>query len=217
MGLSRGGGVNPFVMKRPEELDVASRSLQTPVNIPGATDVSPIYGQGLDFINRQFSQYLLPEILEKFGRRGLRYSSDVANAAARTYGDITSQFGLETAKSGVAAQESAAGRQMTGQDLSSRRAGALANIGQLFAGMNEADFGRTYQEYLRSQPESYFAAAQNIIGSPRAQTVAPGTTELPSTLDQVSEGVGAIERLARSGVNIYDILFGKGQNKGIFA
>src|SRR3990167_8126584 len=54
MGLSRGGGVNPFVMKRPEELDVASRSLQTPVNIPGATDVSPIYGQGLDFINRQF-------------------------------------------------------------------------------------------------------------------------------------------------------------------
>ena len=187
--------------------------------VPGAVDTQSIYDTALSRGNRQFQEYLLPQLIEKFGTKGLRYSTDLGRAASRSYGDLTAQILEQAAQADVTAREAAAGRVMTGreQELGAQRltleqanaaeaarrgsATGLSNIGAIINALNESNLQRNYQEFLRFQPDAYYGAAQSFLGtrpiSPNLITGGqPIFTQQPSQLDAVNEYLRAIANIS---------------------
>lgn len=136
----------------------------------GITDTEGAYGKSLDAANRQFTQYLLPQMLESYGRRGGRYSSAIADAGARSYGDIQANLGAEAAKARIAATEANAGRVLTADEGLAARVLA-ANEGysnrKLSAGESFANRSLTANETYAQR-----IAAANEAAQARKQTAA---------------------------------------------
>ena len=169
----------PTSLQASPELGQAAGMFRQAPNIPGPTDTSAIFQTLLSQGNRSFQQYGLPQILESFGRRGGRYGSDVANAGARSYGDMMAQIISQSAQADIGAKEAYAGRQMTGEQLGTQRAGGLANIGQILQAIQEANIGRTRQDYQLQSPENYMQAAQSFLGT---QPIFPQTLVGPAAI-----------------------------------
>ena len=176
------GPLDPLDLNVPKQLGEAEGMYR---NLPVTVDDA--YKASLDEGDRRFKTYGLPEINEQFGKRGLRYSTAIADAGAREYSDIQSKYGSEAAKAKI--------------DATKVGAGGLASIGGIIQAINESNAARKYAEFLRFQPDAYYGAAQNFIGTkpiyPNVVTGgAPIVQNNPSQLDGANEYLNAIKQLS---------------------
>lgn len=174
------------------------------LNSPGAVDTEGAYNKSLEAADRQFKQYLLPQLLESFGNRGLRFSSAVTEAGAKSYGDLQANLGAQAAQARVAAQEAAAGRKQAANlgvlGAGTTRANTLANIGVGGTALSQANRAADYQDFLRFQPDAAYSAAQGFLGTrpiyPQVITGGqPVLTQNPSQLDAVNQYLNAISNI----------------------
>lgn len=151
------------------------------------------YRASLDEANRQFSTYLLPQLKESFGKRGLRYSSAIADAGARAYGDIQANLGTKAAEAKLGVN-----RDVLNAGLN--RAQILNQIGIGNTALRQQNQAKDYQEFLRTQPDAFFNAAQAFLGTrpiyPQVVTGGqPVLTQNPSQLDSANQYLDAISRI----------------------
>lgn len=163
-------------------------------NVNQILDTQGAYDASLAEADRRFKTTLMPALQESFGSKGLRYSSDFANAGARAYGDIQAQLGTQAARDQLAA------RQKVG-DIGVQRAQLLGQFGAQDTALAQANQAKDFQEFLRMQPDSMYPAAQQFLGTrpiyPNVVTGgSPTLTQNPSQLDAVNQYLQAITNIA---------------------
>lgn len=205
--FEQAGGPGALKFALPEEYGVASSALRERPTAAGPVDTGAAYRAAIEDAQRQFTQYTQPAIMEKFGVRGGRYGSPVAQEIARAYGDVQSRLGAAGAQARVGAEESAANRNLQAESLWNQRLAGLTDVGTKSYGVGQANLERIYRNFLRTQPDAYTTMAQAFLG---ARPIAPQTlvggspvmTEKASPWDYLSSGMGGLSSLISMGGNL---------------